>query len=222
MKLPQRIYHLAEAANWPSIRRNGLLSTTVLLNRAGLRGERRNRLESCQRLEHTELPTGVYLRDQKPLPAVALRKCLVGMTPFEWYALINSKVFFWLDVDRLNRQRDACEPRPQVVLEVDAMRLVAHHSDRIALSRINTGNARRRPATRGRSTFVPYRTWAESGWISEGGRLGLLAKRPNHPPVELTVAEGVTDIMRFVVGVHHLGPGEQFSHEMPSWRVGTL
>jgi len=102
------------------------------------------------------------------------------------------------------------------------MRLVAHHSDRIALSRINTGNARRRPATRGRSTFVPYRTWAESGWISEGGRLGLPAKRPNHPPVELTVAEGVTDIMRFVVGVHHLGPGEQFSHEMPSWRVGTL
>ena len=65
----------------------------------------------------------MYLRDQKPLPAAALRKCLVGMTPVEWYALINSKVFFWFDVDRLNRQRGACEPRPQVVLEVDAMRL---------------------------------------------------------------------------------------------------
>lgn len=222
MQLPTYIYHLAEAANWPSIRRNGLLSTTQLLDRAGLRGERRTWLECCQRLEHTELPTGVYLRDQKPLPAAALRKCLVGMTPVEWYALINSKVFFWLDVDRLNRQRGACERRPQVVLEVDAMRLVARHADRIALSRINTGNARRRPATRGRSTFVPYRTWAESGWTSESGGLGLLAKGSNHPPAELTIAEGVTDIMRFVVGVHHLRPGEQFSHEMTFQRVEYL
>ena len=89
--------------------------------------------------------------------------------------------------------------------------------------RINTGNARRRPATRGRSTFVPYRMWEESGWIKRGrAPWAFLRNGTNRPPVELTVAEGVTDIMRFVVGVHHLGPGEQFSHEMPSWRVGTL
>ncbi|MGH7258272.1 MAG: DUF7002 family protein [Nitrospiraceae bacterium] len=221
MKLPQRIYHLAEAANLPSIRRHGLLSTAVLLDRAGLRGEQRNRFECCRRLEHTELSNGVYVRDQKPLPEEALRKCLVGMTPSQWYALINSRVFFWFDVDRLNRQRDACKPRPQVVLEVDTMRLVARHAARIALSRINTGNARRRPATRGRSTFVPYRLWAESGWASEGEGLGIPAKRPNLPPVELTIAEGVTDIMRFVVGVYHLGPTERLSHEMASWKVST-
>jgi hypothetical protein len=222
MKLPQRIYHLAEAANWPSIRRHGLLSTTVLLDRAGLRGKQRNWLECCQRLEHTELPNGVYVRDQKPLPEEALRKCLVGMTPSQWYALINSKVFFWFDVDRLNRQRAACEPRPQVVLEIDTMPLAARHAARIALSRINTGNARRLPAMRGRFTFVPYRMWEESGWARETERLDILAKRPNHPPVELTIAEGVTDIMRFVVGVHHLGPTEQLSHEMTSWEVSTL
>jgi hypothetical protein len=157
-----------------------------------------------------ELPNGVHVRDQKPLPEEALRRCLVGMTPSEWYALINSKVFFWLDVDRLNRQRAACEPRPQVVLEVDTIRLVACHSERIALSRINTGNVRRRPAQRGRCTFVPYRVWVESGWLSEMEALGIFRDRTSGSPVELTVSQGVPDIMRYVVAIHRLRPGESF------------
>jgi hypothetical protein len=176
-----------------------------------MRGEGRNRIERCQRLEHTELSNGVYVRDQKPLPEQALRTCLVDMTPPEWYVLINSKVFFWFDADRLNRQRRACDPRPQVVLEVDTIPLVAKHSARIALARINTGNARRRPATRGRSTFVPYRMWEEFGWTRETENLGILAKSTHRPPVELTIAEGVTDLMEYVVGVHHLGPGQNFA-----------
>lgn len=209
-RLPARIYHLAEAANWPSIHRHGLLSTTGLLDRAGLLGEQRNRIERCRRLAHMELPNGVQVRDQKPLSEEALRACLVGMTPSEWYALINSRVFFWLDVDRLNRQRTACEPRPQVVLEIDTVRLVARHAGQIALSRINTGNARRRPAQRGRCTFVPYRVWGESGWRSEMEGLGLFRNRTGGSPVELTVAEGVPDIMRYVVAIHRLRPGESF------------
>ena len=68
------------------------------------------------------------------------------------------------------------------------------------------------PTGRGRNLDGPAR--------AEG--LGLLAKGSNHPPAELTVAEGVTDIMRFVVGVHHLRPGEQFSHEMTFQRVEYL
>lgn len=210
MKLPARIYHLADAANWPSIRQCGLLSTRVLLDLAGVRGDERERIERCQRLRHMELPNGVQVRDQKPMPANALKQCLVGMTPPEWYALINSKVFFWLDVKRLNRQRGACDPRPQVVLEVDTERLLARHAEQIALSPINTGNARRRPATRGRCTFVPYRVWIESGWSSETQGLGTRLQRRSRRPAELTVADAVSDIMSFVVRVHRLGSGETF------------
>jgi hypothetical protein len=208
MKLPPHIYHLAEAANWPSIRRGGLLSTNALLDLAGVRGDERDGIECCQRPEHMELPNGVQVRDQKPMAANALKEYLVGMKPSEWYALINSKVFFWLDVDRLNRQRGACEPRPQVVLEVDTERLLARHADRIALSPINTGNARRRPAKRGRCTFVPYWVWVELGWLSETEGLGTRSRERSHQPVELTVADGVPDITSFVVRVHRLGPGE--------------
>ena len=204
------VYNLAEVANWPFIRRGSLLSTKALLDMADLHGDERERIECRQRLEHVELPNGVQLRDQKPMPANALKKCLVGMTPSEWYALINSQVFFWLDVDRLNRQRGACEPRPQVVLEVDTARLLTQHAERIALSPINTGNARRRPAKRGRCTFVPYWVWVESGWSSETEGLGTRSRGRSHQPVELTVANAVSDIMSFVVRVHRLGPGETF------------
>lgn len=206
--LPPRIYHLAEAANWPSIRRSGLLSTTALLDQAGVQGEEREQIERSQRLEHLILPNGVQVRDQKPLPARALAACLVGMEPSEWYGLINAQVFFWLDMDRLNRQRLACGSRSQVVLVIDVERLVARYDERIALSRINSGNARRRPAKRGRCTFVPYREWMTSGWSSEMEGLGLGPRERSHPPAELTIAGEATDIMNCVIDVHRLRPGE--------------
>jgi hypothetical protein len=211
MTLPVHIYHLAEAANLPFIRRDGLLSTKALLDMACMRGNERNRLESCQRLQHMRLPNGVQVRDQRPMPANALDNCLVGMAPSEWYALINSKVFFWLDVDRMNRQCGAGEPRPQVVLKVDTNRLLTQYAERIALSPINTGYALRRPAKRGRCTFVPYSVWVDSGWSSETEGLGTPSRRRSHHPVELTVAYAVSEIMIFVVRVYPLGPGEIFS-----------
>ncbi|CAI4029770.1 hypothetical protein DNFV4_00188 [Nitrospira tepida] len=208
--LPARVYHLAEAANWPSICLSGLLSTKVLLDLAGLQGTERERIERCQRLEHTTLPNGVQVRDQKPLPERSLATCLVGLTPPEWYELINSQVFFWLDADRLNRQRRACEPRPQVVLVVDARRLVARYAERVSLSRINSGQACRRPAMRGRCTFVPYRLWIETGWSSETEGLGIRLHARSQRPVELTVAEDARDVMSCLIDVRRLGSGEAF------------
>ena len=211
MKLPAHVYHLAEAANWPSIQYSGLLSASKLLDLAGLAGADRERLERAQRLEHTKLPNGVQIRDQRPMPPTALESCLVGLTPAEWYALINSRVFFWLDPDRLNRQRAACEPRPQVVLVVDTAGLVAAHCERIAVAPINTGNVRRRPARRGIDTFVPYPVWVESGWASEAAALGLPERKRTQCPAELTVADSVPDVMRFVVSVCELAPGQLFT-----------
>jgi hypothetical protein len=210
LQLPTYIYHLAEAANWPSIQRHGLLSSSVLLDLAGLQESERDPYEQQHRPHHMELPSGVQIRDQKPMPAQALDQCLVGLTPTEWYRLINSKVFFWLDPDRLNRQRRACEPRPQVVLVVDTVRLLNRHADRVALSPINSGNARRKPAVRGRSTFVSYAAWSESRWSSEATGLGTRRRAGSHRPVELTVERAVPDIMGCVIDVQRLGPGEQF------------
>jgi hypothetical protein len=205
------LYHMAEAANWPAIRRDGLHSASTLLDLTGILGENRERLEKHQRLTHAELPNGVQLRDQRPMPPAALATCLIGIVPSEWYALINARVFFWLDPARLNRQRAACDPRPQVVLTMDASKLVAAYAEKIAVTPINTGNAHRRPARRGAATFVPYAAWVTSAWAREAASLGTPVRPSSHPPVELTVAGSIPDSMQFVVGVQQLAPGQLFT-----------
>lgn len=210
MKLPDRVYHLAEASNWPSIQRDGLLCASRLLAAVGLAVGDRERLERAQRGAHTELPNQVQIRDQLPMPAAALEKCLHGMRPTDWYAMINARVFFWLDPDRLNRQRAACEPRPQVVIAVDATALVEAYAPHAAVTPINTGNARRNPARRGAATFVPWAEWLKSGWASEAAALGVPERKRSHMPVELTILNAVPDIMRFVTGVFALPPGKAF------------
>ena len=214
MPLPTHIYHLAEAANWQSIQRHGLLSTSALLDITALPKYERDRYEQQRRSNHTELPSGIQIRDQKPLPPQALVRCLVGLTPSEWYQILNGKVFFWLDADRLNRQRRACEPRPQIVLIVDTERFLSRHAERIALSPINSGNARRRPAVRGKATFVPYAEWLESGWSSEARGLGTRCRTNSHRPVELTVEGSIRDTMEYVVDVQWLSPRMPFGFGM--------
>jgi G3E family GTPase len=201
--LPPVIYHLAEAVNWPSIERSGLLSTRALLDAAGISEEE-------HRKEQMILPNGTVIRDQKPMPPAALERCLHDMTPAQWYTLLNSKVFFWLDVDRLNRMRRASGEQAQVVMIIDTERLLSYHSERIALTPINTGNARRRPAQRGLHTFVPYQTWIESGWASETQVSGTSMRPRNHQPVELTVSDAVLNVLDCMSEMRHLEPMELF------------
>ena len=204
MKIPNQVYHLLEAANWPSVQRRGLLSTQELLRLTDLSPAARERIATTQRLRHTVLSDDLAIRDQVPMPADALRKCLIGMSPAEWYALLNGMVFFWCDRDRLNRQLGACGGRPQIVLTLDTERLLARHAQRVALTPFNTGNARRRPAIRGRATFVPYAMWLASGWCSESEALGIRERPSSHAPVELTVAGAVRDAAEFILKVEHV------------------
>jgi hypothetical protein len=202
MKVLPFVYHLAEAENWPSIQRYGLFSTCALLERAGMSGSIRAVVEREHRPKRTTLASGLVIRDQKPMPPVALQRCLVGLTAAQWYQLLNSKVFFWFDIERLNRQRRACGTFPQVVLKVATDRLLDRYAARAAFTPINTGNARRKPALRGAATFVPYNVWADTAWLSESQALGTCPRPRRHPPVELTIADSVPDVMDFVVSVN--------------------
>ena len=145
------------------------------------------------------------------MPDAALRRCLVDLTPADWYTLINSRVFFWLDPARLNRQRAACGSRPQIVLTIDTEKLLQAYHERVSLSPINTGNARRRPARRGVATFVPYATWKQSVWATETCALGTAPRMNSHKPAELTVQGSIPDARRYILDVCHLPAGNQFS-----------
>ncbi len=208
MYIQNHIYHLTHVANWPSIQCHGLLSAQALLDLAGIDREEQLRINQQQRLTQLVLPNGTLINDQKPMPPSALERCLRGMTPSQWYALLNSKVFFWFDIERLNRIRKLLVATPQIVMIIDAQRLLTRYGESAALSPFNTGNARRQPALRGPSTFVPYTTWLQTGWASETDALGTRPRPKSLQPVELTIAGSVPDIMNFVVDVRRLEPME--------------
>lgn len=209
--LPRVLYHLADAANWLSIQQHGLLSTSALLDLAGMQGEEREQIERQHRAQQLNLANGAIIRDQGPMPPETLERCLREMTPQEWYALLNARVFFWFDVGRLNRMLKANHKRPQVLMILDTERLLAAYAEQVTLAPINTGNARRRPALRGRETFVPYQVWLESRWASEAEALGTRIRSGSHIPAELTITGSIPDVMHFVTQTRHLNEGEFFS-----------
>jgi len=191
------LYHVAERGSWPSIRQHGLLSTSALLDLFGVQGPERDAIEGRRRPEgvrlgHPALGQAV-IRDQAPMDDAGLRKCLLdGLSPEDWYRLLNRKVFLWLTRARLLRLLDARLNRgvEHDVLELDAAALVEAYRGSITLSPINSGATRPFPAPRGAATFLSIDAYPYAHWRS---------KRPKgERVVELAVDYGVPDIARFV------------------------
>jgi hypothetical protein len=182
-------YHLAEPANLASIRRHGLLSSERLLELAKVPENERELILFQHRPESVVLGNGVIIRDQKPMPPKLLARALPkDVSPSEWYRFLNRFVFLWSNRERAERHLRAFGARPQILLAFDASRLLKQLGDRIYLSPINSGNARRRPAPRSPDIFVPYREWINSGWRAIDG-----ASRPRScPPAEILVEGNLT------------------------------
>lgn len=191
------LYHMAERGSWPSIQRHGLLSTSALLDRFEVTGGRREVIEAERRsegvvLEHPHLGRAT-IRDQKPMDDAGLARCLQdGLTPKEWYRILNARVFMWLTRDRLHRLLTAKPYRSleHDVLELDAASLVAAYRERITLSPINSGATKPFPAPRGRDTFLPIADYPYAEWRRR--------RKAGERVVELAVTGGMPDAERFV------------------------
>ena len=185
-----RLFHMAEASMWPGIQRHGLLSTSALLDLYGLTGPERAAIESRRRpgfvtVEHGTLPP-VLIRDQRPMTDATLAPVLVDMTPAEWYALLNARVFFWVDERRLARLLKAYRHRDNVVLVLDAAKVLARHAAQVTLSPINSGYSLRYAQPRGRGTFLPLADYPFQTWIKKRGLADAVA--------ECAVTGGVTNV----------------------------
>ena len=154
------LYHMAEVGSWPSIKRHGLLSVTALLDMFNYQGATREAIESRWRpkivtIKHDAHGTAA-IRDQAPMPPEALRGVLDGMTPCEWYRVINGKTFLWATKERLLNFLDAKAYRntPHIVLKVDTHELLMRDANRVSLTHYITGSVSRfRTPRRGRYTF---------------------------------------------------------------------
>ena len=140
------LYHIAWGGSWPSIRANGLLSSKALLRLYGKNDNEISELTQSRRPHWVEIqcpgrPSAV-LRDQKPLTDAGLRRALGGSAePWQWYDLINSMVFFWPTMKRLETMisASAYEKVDHDVLVIDTKKLVDLAGPNIRLSRMNSG-----------------------------------------------------------------------------------
>lgn len=201
-----RLYHITSEASWPSIQEHGLLSTEALLDLFGIDGEFRDRILAARRPDSVSISHPRYgsaiIRDQKPLIESRLRKVLQdGMTPREWYMLLNRKTFFWVTESRFETLRTAraYEGLRQTLLIVDCAKLLARHAGQVTLCPMNSGAARPMAFPRGRRTFLPISEYPFDESCRKRGRKGAV--------VELTVEYSVPDIRDLVTSVSELGGG---------------
>ena len=190
------LYHLADARNWTSIQKAGLMSTRRLIESFGEDEAVVERLRAAGPVrlpragQHPQHGTA-FVRDQHQINPRQFAGCLIDMTEPQWRASLNRRVFFWVDPDRLDRMLRYYRAEEQVVLHVDTARLLEQHAAAVELSPINSGFVMRRPAMRGRDTFRTLAAW-------------------DHPKsrkvVELTVVDAVPRILEITTRVEsHLG-----------------
>lgn len=202
-RYPQ-LFHMAADGSWPSIAADGLLSVTRLLDRYEIEGAERFAIESCRRpacvtLKKDGLPDAT-VRDNKPMFEKSLFRILQnGLTPRDWYEILNRKAFFWVERVRLDRLLAAYASAPQVVLTLDTRALVERHRENVRLCRINSGQTLYDAQPRGLGTFLPI-----DQYPTGPGRVGTKTR----PTVaELVVEGGVPDAADFVIRVDRVDGG---------------
>jgi hypothetical protein len=194
-----RLFHMAEAGSWQTIKEHGLLSTSALLDLFEVEDPRRADIESARRPESVEVthPSygSVWIRDNKPINQTVLRRTLVGMTENDWYRTLNGRVFFWLTEERLDRLRGAppYAAREHDILTIDTQALLRSHGNAVELAHLNTGAVH--PSAnypRGVGTFQPITSYPWSARMQANA---------NEPIVELTVPYAVPNIANLVLDV---------------------
>lgn len=193
-----RLFHMAEAGSWESIKEHGLLSTSAALDKLNVEAAARAALEEGHRAEKAKVDgvngESIVLRDQKPMPRDRLIKALEsGITPEEWYRFLNGKVFTWAQEDRLNRLLNARAYRNDEhdVLVLDTKALVERYEEKIWLCHMNSGNTFPYPHLRGKDLFkriVDYQASIKTG-------------RPIKPVAEVVFEYSVPDVKEFVLEV---------------------
>lgn len=174
IELCPHLYHVTACDNLGPILQHGLLSVSALLERFedddGVRAKReRQHRSGFETLEHPVHGRAI-LRDQNPLNESMLRRCLLdGLSPEDWYQILNQRVFFWPNCERVEtllRTRGYRSMR-HLLIVVRTDRLIAAYSDRIELSPINSGATRSVEHKRGRSTFAALSDYDFDRWRRE-------------------------------------------------------
>jgi len=205
-----KLYHMAERDTWPSIKVNGLLSTSAALDRMGIQGAQRRLLEREHRPEKVPIgPVGqqIVLRDQKPMPPDRIADALIdGTTPQQWYKFLNGRVFMWAEERRLHGLLKARPYRKleHDVLTIDTASLMAAYAPSVWLCRLNSGNTWPMPHPRGMADFLRIGAYPMKARVD----------KPQKAVVEVVVDDAIPDIANFVIEVRRM-KGDVVLRQLP-------
>lgn len=199
-----QLYHVTAYDNLGPILQHGLLSVSALLERFDNDAERarreRQHRSGFKTLEHPVHGRAI-LRDHR-LNESMLRQCLLdGLSPEDWYQILNQRVFFWPNCERVRRflSRPDYTSMRHVLIVVRTDRLIADYSDRIELSPINSGATRSVEHKRGRSTFAALSDYDFDGWRKKRGS-------KKKAVAEVAVRGAVEELTRIATAAIGLGP----------------
>lgn len=137
------IYHLTDRNNLRFVKTEGVLySTLTLIERSTTLNK--DELSTIRRDGHTVLNVNgvkVSIRDQRPLNA-ALNKCLEGnCTREDYIRLLNSRVFFWATLERLQIHFKRYEDENPIILRIETV-VALELNPHVQLCRLNSGATR--------------------------------------------------------------------------------
>jgi hypothetical protein len=198
-----QLFHVVAAGSWESLRQHGLRSTDHIVGTGGLPVTTADRLLHERRarsftFEHPQLGR-VTVRDHKPLQLHNL-KLPPGVTVPQWLALLNERVFFWVNDERMKGFLAIYGREEHDVITVDTASLVRTHYANIRLSPFNSGATQRPNAPeRGEHTFFRIEDYPFAERVRQAGRKKAVA--------EVTVLGGVPDLAKHVTSVErYRGP----------------
>lgn len=160
-----RLYHMADAQSWESIRKHGLLSTSSLLDLFEVEGQERDDIETRRRPRSVPIFHEKYgravVRGNDPIIESKLKVALRNCTLEQWYRLLNKHVFFWLTMERLRTLLCARAYRndKHAILTIETLPFVRMHQHKIVLSPMNSGNTQPIAHERSPETFRSMRDY---------------------------------------------------------------
>ena len=117
-----------------------------------------------------------------------MKTCLVNISIPEWLALLNSKVFFFVEQQKAIRFAETYGSYENVLLETDTAALLHLHAPDVTLCRINAGAFLYNPRPRGLHSFIPLHEYKY--------------KNTRDTPAELTIGDAVPRILEFSRLIH--------------------
>lgn len=165
------LYHLTSKENADIILASRMmLSTRQILAGSDLSDQERTLYLTERRPDHVYVNlisggTEVMIRDQRPISTKALGKCLTdGWSVEQFITSLNSRVFFWPTLKRLQIHFDRYESEEPKIIRVRSKDLIEGNAAGLRLCHLNSGATRchpkwKAPPPRGANTFVTSEDW---------------------------------------------------------------